>query len=226
MQAPLTLSFQERRAMKMKAPPTSSPKSLLVATHNAGKLSEIRTLLKDLPLELQSLADWPGVAEVEETGHSFAENAALKAASYAQRTGEWTLCDDSGLEVLALDGAPGLFSARYAGEGASDAERIERLLSELAQTRDRERSARFVCVTAVSTPAGEVINLSEGECRGRIAHAPRGSHGFGYDPVFVPAGFEQTFGELPSEIKHQLSHRARALKAARRFLVKLLRDAG
>ena len=212
--------------MRMKATPASAPKSLLIATHNAGKLSEIRTLLQDLPLELQSLADWPSVAEVEETGQSFAENAALKAASYALETGEWTLCDDSGLEVLALNGAPGIFSARYAGEGASDGERIERLLSELAQTRDRERHARFVCVTALSTPAGEVVNLSEGECRGRIAHAPRGAQGFGYDPVFIPAGLEQTFGELPTEIKHRLSHRARALKAARSFLVKLLRGAG
>lgn len=210
----------------MKAPPEPPPKSLLVATHNAGKLSELRTLLKDLPLELQSLMDWPEVVEVEETGQSFAENARLKAASYARATRQWTLSDDSGLEVEALNGAPGIFSARYGGAGATDAERIELLLSELAGTGDAERRARFVCVIAISTPSGEIINLSEGICEGRIAHAPAGAQGFGYDPVFLPEGFEQTFGELPAEIKHTLSHRARALHGARSFLVKLFPDAG
>ena len=212
--------------MNIKHRLASLPKSLLVATHNAGKLEELRTLLVDLPLKLQSLTDWPEVVEVEETGRSFAENAQLKAATYARETGQWTLSDDSGLEVEALDGAPGIFSARYGGEGATDAERIERLLAELGRTGDRERRARFVCVIAVSTPEGEIVNLSEGVCRGRIAHAPRGTQGFGYDPVFIPEDFEQTFGELPAEIKHTISHRARALHAARSFLVKLFPDVG
>ena len=192
---------------------------LLIATGNKGKVAELRSLLAGLPLRLRDLAEFPSVREVEETGQTFSDNAALKAQGYAEQTGLWTLADDSGLEVDALGGAPGVYSARYGGEGLSDADRVTRLLEELSKTTVEERRARFVCVIAIADPRGQVMNLSTGTCEGRIVHAPRGTHGFGYDPVFLPDGFEQTFGELTAEIKHDISHRALALKAARSFLV-------
>ncbi|HKC65637.1 MAG TPA: non-canonical purine NTP pyrophosphatase, partial [Pyrinomonadaceae bacterium] len=128
------------------------------------------------------------------------------------------LSDDSGLEVHALGGAPGVYSARYGGAGLSYDERIKRLLDELSRTGSDDRRARFVCVIAIANPQGEVVNLSTGVCEGTIAHVPRGTNGFGYDPVFVPDGYEQTFGELSTEIKEKISHRALALATARAFL--------
>ena len=202
------------------------PKELLIATRNSGKLAEFRELLFDLPIILKSLRDFQMTAEVEESGNSFAENASIKAAAYALQTGAWTLSDDSGLEVQALGGAPGLYSARYAGRSASDAERLELLLAELARTGDPQRRARFVCAISISDPAGRVLNISEGLCEGRITHAPRGEQGFGYDPIFIPDGYEQTFGELPPEVKRKISHRARALYATRAFLLKFSVVAG
>lgn len=202
------------------------PDELVIATRNPGKVIEVRELISDLPLRLRSLFDFPLATEVEETGATFAENAALKASAYAVQTGGWTLSDDSGLEVDALGGAPGIFSARYAGESASDRERVKLLLSELARTGDRERHARFVCAVALADPSGRIINLSTGRCEGRIAHSPRGLHGFGYDPVFIPEGYEQTFGELSSQVKQAFSHRARALEDTRAFLLKLFRADG
>lgn len=192
---------------------------LLIATGNAGKVREVMRLLDGLPLRLRSLAEFSGVAEVEETGATFAENAALKATVYAGQTGLWTLADDSGLEVDALGGAPGVFSARYAGAGASDAERVSRLLAELSRTGDCERRARFVCVIAIADPAARLAHTSTGICEGRIALAPRGAGGFGYDPIFIPDGYQASFGELPVEIKQRISHRAIALEAARPFLL-------
>jgi XTP/dITP diphosphohydrolase len=191
---------------------------LLIATSNAGKVREALPLLDGLPLRWRSLAEFPGIAEVEETGATFAENAALKATAYAAQTGLWTLADDSGLEVDALGGAPGIFSARYGGKGASDAERIARLLDELSRTGDSERRARFVCVIAIADPDARLVNTSTGTCEGSIAFAPRGEGGFGYDPVFIPDGYQESFGELPPELKQRISHRARALGAARSFL--------
>ncbi len=191
---------------------------LLIATGNKGKVAELRQLLAGLTLRLRDLAEFPRALEVEETGQTFAVNAALKAQGYAGQTGLWTLADDSGLEVEALGGAPGVYSARYGGEGLTDADRVNRLLGELARVDAKDRRARFVCVIAIADPLGHVRNLSTGTCEGRIVHAPRGTHGFGYDPVFLPDGFEQTFGELPAEIKQDISHRARALKAASSFL--------
>ncbi len=192
---------------------------LLIATGNKGKVVELRSLLAGLPLRLRDLSEFPAAREVEETGQTFSDNAALKAQGYAGQTGLWTLADDSGLEVDALGGAPGVFSARYGGEGLTDADRVTRLLEELSRTAAKDRRARFVCVIAIADPRGQVMNLSTGTCEGRIVHAPRGTHGFGYDPVFLPDGFEQTFGELTAEIKQDISHRALALKAARSFLV-------
>lgn len=202
------------------------PKELVIATRNRGKLIEVRQLLSDIPLILRSLWDFPHAAEVEETGTTFSHNASIKASAYALQTGAWTLSDDSGLEVDALGGAPGVYSARYAGEGATDLERIELLLSELARTGDHRRRARFVCAVSLADPAGRIINVSIGACEGRIAQSPRGGRGFGYDPVFIPEGFHETFGELSPEVKQNISHRARALCETRSFLEKLLASGG
>jgi XTP/dITP diphosphohydrolase len=191
---------------------------LLVATQNNGKLEELRQLLADLPLELCGLTDFREVTEVPETGESFIENASLKAAGYAKQTGQLTLADDSGLEVDALGGAPGIFSARYGGAGASDADRTTRLLAELSMIPAAARSARFVSAIAIANNKGQILNVSVGTCDGQIDFAARGSGGFGYDPVFIPSGYDKTFAELEFAIKNQVSHRARALSGTREFL--------
>ncbi len=190
---------------------------LIVGTNNAGKIRELNASLTDLPVEICGLNNFENIADVEETGATFAENAILKANSYARQTGLWALSDDSGLEVEALGGAPGVFSARYAGENAGDAERIAKLLGELAETGDKARRARFVCVMAVADEKGAIRFLAEGICEGEIADVPRGANGFGYDPIFVPDGFTETFGELSSTVKHKISHRARAINKIIRF---------
>jgi XTP/dITP diphosphohydrolase len=194
------------------------PSELLVATNNAGKVRELSLLLADLPLRLRLLSELGRVPEAEETGATFAENATLKALHYSAFGRMLTLSDDSGLAVDALGGAPGVYSARYAGADATYAERIAKLLGELAATKDDERRARFVCVIAVADPSTGSLETFEGTCEGRIARAPRGDGGFGYDPVFIPDGYGQTFGELPGAVKHSISHRARALAKAARHL--------
>lgn len=191
---------------------------IVVATKNVGKVRELKELLADVPLQLKSLNEFPKVFEPEETGATFAENAVIKARSYALQTKSWCLADDSGLEVEALNGAPGIFSARYAGENASDPERVTKLLNELNETRDEKRFARFVCAIAISDELGEIKFLTEGICEGKIALSPSGTNGFGYDPIFVPAGFEQTFGELSGETKRKISHRAQATAKIIAFL--------
>jgi XTP/dITP diphosphohydrolase len=191
---------------------------IVVATKNVGKVRELKQLLMDLPFQLKSLNDFPNIIEPEETGATFAENAVIKARSYALQTKCWSLADDSGLEVEALGGAPGIFSARYAGENATDRERVVKLLRELNETPDQKRLARFVCAMAVSDEKGEIKFLSEGVCAGKIALTPSGANGFGYDPIFVPDGFEQTFGELSDAIKQKISHRARATEKIIAFL--------
>ena len=196
----------------------TAPIDLLIATGNVGKLREFEQLLSDLPLRLHSLIEFPHVVEVAETGATFAENAVLKARGYCEQTGLWTLADDSGLEVTALDGAPGVLSARYAGAGATDEARRLLLLSELADIGEAVRQARFVCAIALMEAATPPPKIFTGICEGRIAHAARGQGGFGYDPIFVPAGYEQTFGELPKAIKQRISHRARAASALKAYL--------
>ena len=196
----------------------SEPSELLVATNNAGKVRELSQLLADLRLRLRFLSEFEDIPEAEETGATFVENATLKALHYSARVGLLTLSDDSGLVVDALGGAPGVYSARYAGARATYDERMERLLEELAATGDGARRARFVCVIALADPSTGLVKTFDGVCEGRIAHAPRGTRGFGYDPVFIPEGHVQTFGELPDEIKQTISHRARALAKAARHL--------
>jgi XTP/dITP diphosphohydrolase len=183
---------------------------IVIATKNQGKVKELADILADLPVNLRSLNDFENVSEPEETGVDFAENAVLKVRSYALQTGLWAVADDSGLEVEALGNAPGVFSARYAGENATDEERIRKLLNELNRTGSENRRARFVCAMAVADRRGEIRFVCEGVCDGRITDVPRGANGFGYDPVFAPEGFAETFGELSGEVKRKISHRARA----------------
>jgi len=191
---------------------------LLIATLNTGKIRELKNLLSTLPLYLRQLSEFPQITEVEETGKTFAENAELKARLYSRQTGLWSLADDSGLEVDALNGAPGVLSARFGGAGASDKDRNARLLGELSLTDDKHRTARFICAIALYEPEKGTVELFNGICEGFISRDPRGSNGFGYDPLFIPTGYAYTFGELPNEIKQQLSHRAQALSDVRVFL--------
>jgi XTP/dITP diphosphohydrolase len=182
---------------------------LLIATSNQGKLREFRTLAPN-GVELVSLADL-GLPSPEETGSTFAENADLKALSAASTSGLLALADDSGLEVDALGGAPGVYSARYAGEPVSDSRNIDKLLRELDGLGPDKRSARFRCVVSIASPSG-VLARADGSCEGSIGYAPRGDHGFGYDPVFVlPDG--RTMAELPPAEKNLISHRAKAIAA-------------
>ena len=191
---------------------------ILVATGNAGKIAELKKLLADLPFQLLSLKDFPDVVEVAETCTTFAENARLKAQGYARQTGFLSLADDSGLEVSALGGAPGVFSARYAGENISDRFRMEKLLEELRLSASENRSARFVCAMALASKNGEIMHFVEEYCEGTIASEPRGANGFGYDPIFIPSGFDKTFGELPETVKQKISHRSRAAIKIIRYL--------
>ena len=183
---------------------------LVVATNNNGKFREFRELMAGLPIELVRLDHVGIVTEVEETGTTFIENADLKAAGYARQAGTVTLADDSGLEVEALDGRPGVLSARYGGPHTSFDEKMAKLLVEIDETGDAERRARFVAVISVADRTGKIIHSAVGICPGRIAPEPRGSGGFGYDPLFIPDGYDQTFGELPEAIKREISHRGRA----------------
>ncbi|MGI8850031.1 MAG: RdgB/HAM1 family non-canonical purine NTP pyrophosphatase [Pyrinomonadaceae bacterium] len=193
---------------------------LLVATKNNEKVAELKNLLSNFPVRLRSLREFVDAGDVKETGENFKENAALKAQGYALHTGLWSLADDSGLEVEALRGAPGIFSARYGGKSATDQVKIKKLLRELNKKQNDERFARFVCAMAISDEKGEIKFVAEGICNGRISLEPRGNNGFGYDPIFIPAGFNETFGELSSEIKQQISHRAQASKK----IIQYLRD--
>jgi XTP/dITP diphosphohydrolase len=187
-------------------------KRLVIATNNPGKLAEVRRLLAELPVELFSLNDFDHLTEVAETGSSFEENARLKAAGYALQTGLPSLADDSGLEVAALEGRPGIHSARYGGPDTGFDEKMAELLTELDDAGDHTRTARFICAIAISNAEGNVLFTTDGICQGRIAERPRGNQGFGYDPLFIPDRFEQTFGELADEVKGKISHRARAFE--------------
>jgi XTP/dITP diphosphohydrolase len=195
---------------------------LLIGTHNLGKAAEISILLAGLKIEFLTLRDVHETHPVLECGQTYEENAILKAEGYARQTGLLTVADDSGLEVEALKGAPGVLSARYAGAGRSDRERIEFLLSQLAACGSLERTARFVSVVAVADPGKGVMQTSRGICEGTIIETPRGTNGFGYDPIFIPNGYDFTFGELSSTIKDEISHRGKALQSLRPFLAQLV----
>lgn len=190
--------------------PKDKKMTLVLATRNEGKVREIKALLADLPLEIRCLKDYPEAPQVLETGKTFFENAFQKAREIAQALGELTLADDSGLEVDALGGRPGVYSARFAGPKATDEENYLKLLEELKDVPPERRTARFRCVIVVYHPSGHWLK-TEGTWEGLIATAPRGKHGFGYDPVFLIPELGQTAAEIPPEVKNQMSHRAKAL---------------
>lgn len=190
---------------------------LLLGTHNPGKQSELRALLEYPNLEIVTIDDLGIELEIEEAGATYAENARLKAVSYAVESGLWSLSDDSGLEVEALDGAPGLKSARFAGEGKSDSDRRRRLL-EILKDHPRPWEAQFRATVAIASPSGEV-ELAEGRCSGEIIPEERGVGGFGYDSIFLTYGTGKTMAELETGEKNRISHRARAIEALRPILV-------
>lgn len=198
---------------------------ILIATHNKGKIREVHEALHSLPVTLRYLSEFSHVSLVDEVGRTYEENAVLKSLGYAKQTGVCALADDSGLEVDALGGGPGVYSARFGGESLSDHERIQKLLAELSEQARTRRGARFVCSMALAgwqrTPGeGEprLLTLIEAKCEGSIATQARGANGFGFDPVFVPEGYLATFAELPKKVKAKISHRAQALAAIRAFL--------
>ena len=187
-------------------------KKLLVATHNKGKVKEFAEMLADLQMDWLSLGDVGVTMDVEETEDSFRGNALLKATAYAKATGLLTLADDSGLEVDALDGAPGVYTARYGGPGLTAVQRYEYLLANLTAVSQPKRNARFRCVILLMSPEGELLAEAEGVCEGEIALAAQGDGGFGYDPVFYLPEHSKTMAQLGA-IKHRISHRGRALQA-------------
>lgn len=198
---------------------------LVFATHNADKVVELRHALADLPFEILCADDYPNLSEIEETGATLEENALLKARAVHGATGEAALADDTGLEVDALDGAPGVRSARYAGPDAGYERNLAKLLREMRGVPAEQRGARFRTVIAIALPGG-VEHLATGSCGGRILEARRGSGGFGYDPIFLVPSAGRTFAEMTIADKGRISHRGRAMRAARRILEGHLRGMG
>lgn len=192
--------------------------TLLIASNNHNKIKELKHILKETDFKIVAPSDIGGIEEVEETGSTFEENAILKAIAIAEHNHTYVFSDDSGLEVEALNNRPGIYSARYAGIGATNEQRIEKLLKEMEGVNNRK--ARFVCVIAISNPEGKVMTF-RGEIYGKIISEPKGKNGFGYDPVFQPDGYDKTFAELDSEIKNRISHRALAINKALAALKKM-----
>ncbi len=195
------------------------PIDLVVGTRNKKKLVEIRELLSDLDFNVLSIEDFTGIPEIEEDGDTFEENASKKAIEVAQITRKLTLADDSGLEIDYLDGRPGIHSARFAGDNATDADRNQKVLDLLKDVPGPQRTARFRCAIAIASPDAQA-EVVVGTCEGEIALEPRGTAGFGYDPLFIVPDYGKTYAELGQEKKNQISHRALALKAARELLRK------
>ena len=189
---------------------------IVLATRNKHKTEEIKTLLKDLRLEILTLSDFPGVPVLKEEGSTFQENSLQKAHAVYLHTKIPALADDSGLEVFFLNGRPGVISARYAGDGATDEENNEKLLGQMRGVAPRRRRAQFRAVLTLFGDNG--TEVTEGICPGRLAESPRGTNGFGYDPIFIPDGFSRSYAELTAEEKNLISHRARALAGMREVL--------
>ena len=192
-------------------------KKLIIGTRNPKKREELVKLLEGLPLDIRSIEDYPGLPEVEEDGKTFRENAVKKAATIARLAGELVMGEDSGLEVDALNGVPGVRSARYAGEKATYEENNRKLLKAMEGTPLERRTARFCCTLALANPEG-LLFVVEGQCEGFVSQEPKGEHGFGYDPVFYLPDYGKTFAELGPTVKNQISHRAQALKKFRERL--------
>jgi XTP/dITP diphosphohydrolase len=199
-----------------------STSTLVIGTRNRKKGAELRDLLAPFGIAAVTLEDIPDALEVEESGDTFAANAALKATLQARHLGRWVLADDSGLEVDALGGAPGVYSARFAGLHASDEDNNRLLVEQLGDTPVEKRSARYVAHVTLADPSGSIRVESHEVCHGRIRHAPAGTNGFGYDPLFEVVEFHRTFGELGPHVKRAVSHRARAMRAILPALVALL----
>lgn len=185
---------------------------IILGTHNRKKLGELQELLAPFGFKLRSLDDFPAALEVEETGQTFADNARLKASEQARHLNAWVLGEDSGLAVEALGGAPGVFSARFSGPAATDDSNNRLLLEKLAKVPLERRGAHYVCHAALADPLGNVRAESEDACHGRLIFEPRGTGGFGYDPLFEIVEYHRTFGELSPAVKAALSHRARAVR--------------
>ena len=198
------------------------PTPLVVATRNAKKRQEILEILQGLDIDLQDLSSYPQAPEVVEDGKTFEDNARKKAAETALALGQWVLGEDSGLVVPALNGRPGVYSARYAGQQGDDEANNRRLLAELTLLPDDQRDAYYVCTAAMSAPDGTIKAVAAGRCHGIIIKEYRGQGGFGYDPLFLIPEYHQTFGELSARVKHALSHRGRALTQLRPTLRTLL----
>ena len=196
---------------------------VVIATRNAGKLREIKEILAPLGLKILSLRDFSEIPEILEDGQTFEENAVKKAAAVARQSRRVAIADDSGLAVDALQGRPGVFSSRFAGEKATDEDRYRKLLKEMAGVPEGQREAAFICAVAVASPNGKV-EVVEGECRGAIALAPKGNHGFGYDPVFYFPESGKTMAELEPEVKNRISHRAQALEKLNQVLPSFLKE--
>ena len=192
---------------------------LVIGSRNKKKLKEMLGLLGDLPLELTDLTPYPDAPEVEETADTFVGNAALKATQLAPLLGAWVVGEDSGLCVPALGGAPGVYSARYSGTHGDDEANNDKLLREMAALTGDQRTAYYVSTAVLADPTGKVVAEVEGRCHGVIVAERRGSGGFGYDPLFLIPEYGQTFGELPPEVKAQMSHRARAFEQLRPVVV-------
>jgi len=197
---------------------------LVVASRNGKKAAEIRELLGPHGIEVVAISDFPNVPDVVEDGQTFAANAAKKASESARHISQWVLGEDSGLEVAALKGAPGIYSARYNGPGATDESNNAKLMAELIEVPTVRRDARYVCNAALSDPNGEIRLQVEATCHGHITTEPRGTNGFGYDPYFLIPEYHRTFGELSPCVKRRLSHRARAFERLIPPLVRLLRE--
>lgn len=190
---------------------------IVLATRNKNKIEEIKRVIGGMPISILTIDDFPGCPEVEEKGVTFEENAAKKALAVAHYTGKPSLADDSGLEVYALSNAPGVLSSRYSGEGADDSKNIGKVLHEMRLVIDEERIARFVCCLALAFPDGRV-EIFSGQVEGRIGREPRGSYGFGYDPLFYPKGHDSSFAEMTAREKDSLSHRGEALREFQKYL--------
>lgn len=201
-------------------------REVLVATSNEGKVREITTALKGLSLKILTLKDFPALLEVDEIGENYEDNATAKALGYARQTGFPAIAEDSGLEVESLGGRPGFLSSRYGGREISDAARNQHLLMETAHVGMPRRAARFVSIVVLARPSSDktqprVLAITRGVCEGTIARNARGAHGFGFDSIFIPSGYDQTFGELEDTIKNRISHRAQSMLKMRPFLADL-----
>jgi XTP/dITP diphosphohydrolase len=191
---------------------------ILIATNNVGKFKEFKELLCDLPINLKYLRDFPEIQEISETGSTYFENALIKAKAASLATGLCSLADDSGLEVESLDNRPGVYSARYGGNALDNVGKINKLLAEIENNPNKGRKAKFICELVLTNANGEVLASTEGRCEGSISDKPYGINGFGYDSIFIPDGYSNTFGEISNEIKQKISHRSKAIEKIYDFL--------